>query len=598
MQFQSVCLENFMSYKRADFSIGKPGLYLIEGPNGVGKSSIPDSISWCLFGKTIRGIEGDAIINRKIKNNCKVEVRLTHQAYDYTITRYRKHEEFGNRLMYEKKGTVTHDIKNVEKGTLAITEAALADDLGIDFDLFQCTVLFGQGTTFNFVNESNAEQKKILSKIMKVNFIHQHAKAKEELKSLAGVLFDLDRKLAVLESHKGLPDDFWAQEGDWDMEHKNRIEAAKQLMKTLWDEKSKLEKYLRDRPREKFDSLKVLLADKMTSANKIEATVRETVSDLKGELGTIKSEIARHDKLARALKCPTCESPVSASKCKSQISKLSEKQIQVESEINAGMATLDLILEKKNNYLSKKESISDALYEIQATEGQAELKKKLWTDCKSELEKTRVETNPFTARMEADQEKQRQIIAKIKELTLEVNVLREREPYLKFWVEAFGDNGIKSFIFDVICSGLTEKSNSYLNKLSNGEISISFDTQKKLKSGEVREKFSCEVISDGESVDYKSYSGGEKTRISRSVDLGLSSIMSDQYGSEFNFVVFDEQTSYLNSEGRTSFLSLLKDLAKTQAVYVIDHDDELRAKFDNVIRIEKTKDGSKICERV
>jgi len=583
-----------MSYKSAMFPISKPGLYLISGENGEGKSSIPDSISWCLFGKTVRGVEGDAVINRKTKRNCMVQVALEHKSYRYKVTRYRKHDEFKDRLMVEKRGTVTRDITNVEEGTLAMTEAWIIKEFGIDFDLFQCTVVFGQDSKFNFVNEANGEQKKILSKVMRVNFSNQHAKAKEELKTNQALLIDFDKKVAVLESHKGVPDDFWAQEGDWDMDQKNRIEKAKSEMKALWDEKSKIEKDLKARPREGFEKLKTMLAEKMSALNLIEAATRESLSDLKGEIGTIKSEVSRHEKLSRASKCPTCESPVLASKCKSQIAELSERQVEVEAAISTTTTKLELISDRKSKYLDKKESISDALYEIATAEKTLVTAKNSWAERKAELEELKVETNPFTARMEVDREKQKQIAAKLEELTLEVKDLKDKEPYLQFWVNAFGDNGIKSFIFDVICSSLTEKSNAYLNKLSDGEIAVSFDTQKKLKSGEVREKFDCQVITDGQAVEYKAYSGGEKTRISRAVDLGLSGIMSDNYGSDFNFLVMDEQDIYLDDSGRKRYMELLRELSKTKSVYVIAHDAKLKAAFTETIMIKKVGGFSEI----
>lgn len=594
MQFNSTHIENFMSYKSATFSVSEPGLYLIAGENGDGKSSIPDSISWCLFGKTVRGVEGDAVINRKLKKNCKVEVNVEHKSYRYKITRYRKHDEFRDRLMIEKSGAVTRDIQIIEEGTLAMTEAWIVKEFGIDFDLFQCTVVFGQDSKFNFVNEANGEQKKILSKVMRVNFATQHARAKEELKTNQALLLELDKKLAVLESHKGVPDDFWAQEGDWDMDQKSRIEKYKFEMKSLWENKSKIEKDLKARPREGFEKLQMMIAEKISAANLLDAAVREKISDLKGEIGTVRSEIARHEKLSRASKCPTCESPVSISKCKSQVTELTEKWSEFESAIGVQTERLGIIADKKNKYLSKKESITSALYEITTAERSVGTIKLQWSEKKFELESTKIESNPFTIRMEADRKKQIQITEKIKELTLEVNDLRDKEPYLQFWVNAFGDNGIKSFIFDIICSSLTQKSNAYLNTLSDGEISVSFDTQKKLKSGEVREKFDCQVITSGEAMEYKSYSGGEKTRISRAVDLGLSGIMSDNYGSDFNFLVMDEQDIYLDDNGRKRYMELLKELAKTKSVYVIAHDAKLKAAFTETIMIRKVGGFSEI----
>jgi DNA repair exonuclease SbcCD ATPase subunit len=87
----------------------------------------------------------------------------------------------------------------------------------------------------------------------------------------------------------------------------------------------------------------------------------------------------------------------------------------------------------------------------------------------------------------------------------------------------------------------------------------------------------------------------KKRRISLAVDMGLSEIMADQYGSQFNLIVFDEQDSYLDDQGRKAYMNLLKDLSKQKAVYVVAHDSEFKSQFDEVITIQKREGVSAIC---
>ena len=171
-----------------------------------------------------------------------------------------------------------------------------------------------------------------------------------------------------------------------------------------------------------------------------------------------------------------------------------------------------------------------------------------------------------------------------------IEKIKSDQPYYEFWSRAFGDDGIKSFIFDLVCSTLTNRANSYLNVLTGGHISVAFDTQKKLKSGETREKFECQVVSDGGPIPYDNYSGGEKRRVSLAVDMSLADLMSDYHGSKFNMVVFDEQDQYLDNKGRAHYMNLLKKIAKHKRVFVVAHDYQFKAEFDEVITVEK-KDG-------
>ena len=123
-------------------------------------------------------------------------------------------------------------------------------------------------------------------------------------------------------------------------------------------------------------------------------------------------------------------------------------------------------------------------------------------------------------------------------------------------------------------------------------MTISFDTQSKLKTGEVREKFECIINIDGEKVPFKAYSGGEKTRISLAVDLALADLMNDFYGSDFNFLVMDEQDTYVDDVGRQAYMELLKERAKDRRVFVVSHDAKFKSEFDDVIKIRRTGVGA------
>ena len=76
--------------------------------------------------------------------------------------------------------------------------------------------------------------------------------------------------------------------------------------------------------------------------------------------------------------------------------------------------------------------------------------------------------------------------------------------------------------------------------------------------------------------------------------MALAEIMGDYHGSNFNMIVFDEQTNYLDAEGRMSFMDLLKDLSTTKAVFLVDHSDDLKAQFNNVWTVEKKNQVSRL----
>ena len=589
MDFILVELKKFLSHLHSTMHFKGRGLTLIEGDNGHGKTAMLDAVSWCLFGKTIRGIKDDNVVHRKYKSGTEVTVKLKKNTYEYTITRYRKHDEFKNRLMYDKRGTVTRDHWHVEEGTLDLTQAKLLRELDIDFDLFRCTVLFGQEDTFNFVNETNAEQKKILSKIMRVDFAKYLANAKAALKESNERLIDIDRKLAVLRSHEGNPDDLYADDVvAWDQEHSERVRRVKREIKEVKESLAATHGRLQEHDASELKALQATLKHKLALLDSDDD--RFDVAGAKAKVLSLFGQIQNHKKLQKAGKCPTCETPVSSDKCKREIEELERQEKEAKAAHERAADQAAELINKRRKYQDKLDQIRDKL-EAAANEARTLREEtEALGEARGRLKELEAEENPFIAKIEQERERQGEIRAKIKELEREEESLKSRQPYLDFWARGFGDDGIKSFIFDLICSSLTAKANQYLNVLTGGEIQVLFDTQRKLKSGELRDKFDCTVILDGDALPYENYSGGQKTRISLAVDMALSDLMSDQYGSKFNIVAFDEQTTYMNEKGRKQFMNLLTKIADKRGVYVVDHDAEFKAQFNDVISV-KMKNG-------
>ena len=81
----SLSLRNFLSFSKAKIDLADRGVILVIGrtngenatsSNGAGKSSIWDAIVWCLYGKTIRNVEADAVINERSSGGAKVVLKL------------------------------------------------------------------------------------------------------------------------------------------------------------------------------------------------------------------------------------------------------------------------------------------------------------------------------------------------------------------------------------------------------------------------------------------------------------------------------------------------------------------------------------------
>lgn len=588
MEFKKLILGNFLSYQELDFDFKDKGLTLVEGKNkdegdsnGSGKSSIWDGISFTLFGQTVRGLKGDDVINRKFKKNCWSNLRLSVYGVDYEVFRYRKHSEFGDRLFILD---INND-KQIELGTLAQTQQWILDTFQIDFDLFRCTVLFAQGETFNFVDAGNKSQKDILSKVMKVNYEKYQTNAKQKMKSLIEQINTVERELVSLEAKMDIDfEEIKERIDSWDSERDLKLEAIKSQIEKNKLELESLKEGYKDTDKVKKAITRVVFDIKAKTDARRDIEKEQT--EYRSKMDFFREDLAKAKDLEKQGECPHCRSKVTClnqewiKDSESRLQDFTEKYKQKKAEageLTDSIEDMDVKLEKLRGLLSQQEMIKNKIETL--------------TDKISSLEKDyegkKKESNPYSEELERKKKLQESLKDKIVEKNKDIENYNKLMPFYDFWVNAFSDSGIKSFVFDLICSNLTNKANNYLNILSGGAFSISFDTQKMTKSGELREKFDCVIHKDGEKVDYASYSGGEKRRISLAVDMALSDIMSDYHGSKFNLVVFDEQDSYLDDQGRKQYLNLLRTLGKDKNVFVVAHDNQFKGYFDNTITVEK-----------
>lgn len=590
MYFKKCELENFMSFEKESFDYKDSDLFLMEGDNkdeggsnGSGKTSIvTDAPSFALFGETVRGLKGDKVIHRKFKKNCRVSLYVEFQDKDVVVTRCRKHDEFGDRFWLEIDG------KRVELGTLDQTQKYLEEFFGIDYELFKCTVIFAQEDSFNFVNETNKRQKEILGKIMKLSFDDYLAKAKAWLKDAKNERSEYERSVLVLKSHiVENEDDILKEEIEtFELGKKESLKEMKDAIKASQVDIQTLKESIL--PEQKFDE--DILNNKLDRYSEMVAQQKL----IKKQIADYKSATTNKEDMYKASSCPSCLRPMDGMDYAERLKEIDGHIDELKEELE----NIELKVDGLNNTITKlrkqKAEIEQSNLEQAKKKNKLESMVKRYKEVMIDFKKLQESENPYYKKREELIKKQKQMKEKLADLESKMEKIDEKIPYYNFWEHGFGDSGVKSFVFDLVCSSLTTKANKYLNILTNGSVIISFDTQQKTKKGALREKFDCEIITDKERVDYASYSGGEKRRISLAVDMALSDLMSDYYKQKFSIVVHDEQDFYMDESGRESYLNLLKELSKEKGVYVVAHDVQFKAKFDKTIKIVKQDRVSRI----
>lgn len=149
---------------------------------------------------------------------------------------------------------------------------------------------------------------------------------------------------------------------------------------------------------------------------------------------------------------------------------------------------------------------------------------------------------------------------------------------------------------------IEDYTNSYLDRLSNGKMSLEFLTERELGSkdsdGNKMKSDTMELMLtlNGKRAKYALYSGGEKTRADIAIHLGYSTFLLNRSGHRLENLFLDEVASALDEEGKQTFVSILHELHKDfgfTKIFLISQDSRLKGMIDQQLTIIKTDEGSK-----
>ena len=166
-----IVLENFLSFgspaTEIEFADDEP-LWVLGGPNGVGKSAVFDAMTYALFAEHRGGATDHTSLVRHGANGFRVVFEFEFNGVAYQITR--------NRPL---SGRPTQGIKQWADGgwnrTVQLPPAAGRQDqvklwtertLGLGFDAFTASVLLRQGQADEIITATGSRRLAILKKII------------------------------------------------------------------------------------------------------------------------------------------------------------------------------------------------------------------------------------------------------------------------------------------------------------------------------------------------------------------------------------------------------------------------------------------------
>jgi exonuclease SbcC len=163
---------------------------------------------------------------------------------------------------------------------------------------------------------------------------------------------------------------------------------------------------------------------------------------------------------------------------------------------------------------------------------------------------------------------------------------------------ALGKDGVPALLIEQALPEIESKANELLDRLSDGQLSVQFETQspyKDEKRKDLKETLDIKIRDALGWRDYELYSGGEAFRVDFAVRLALSEVLAQRKGARLQTLVIDEGFGSQDVQGRQRLIEAINlvkdDFAK---ILVITHLDELKDAFPTRIEVEKTESGSAV----
>jgi exonuclease SbcC len=185
-----------------------------------------------------------------------------------------------------------------------------------------------------------------------------------------------------------------------------------------------------------------------------------------------------------------------------------------------------------------------------------------------------------------------------KSLTARLGEIKQQVARLKVLERAFGKDGVPALLIEQALPEIETQANDLLDRLTNGEMSVRFATQKdyKDKNRDDKKETLDILISDSAGTrEYELFSGGEAFRVNFAIRLALSQVLTKRAGARLQMLVIDEGFGSQDVEGRQRLIEAINQVQHDFArVLVITHLEELKDVFPARIEVEKTVNGSQL----
>lgn len=567
------------------YKFNRPGLNIIVGVNGAGKTTIFNALTWVLYKQLIK--KGSTyqpwpwvIKNHPDYKGTKVSLEFNDGINQYEIIRCDEYKgkilgKTGkNRLVILKNGEelVGDGLRNKDDYQKWIIKT-----IGYSFELFKSSVLFGQKLK-RLAEEDGPTKKRIFDEAFETTFID---KAQEIVKKrLQGDINQLN-KLSTSRSIMDIQINNVEEGIKREKEILANFESNRQSeYERTQDEINLLRKKLKGRKAHLSDlsKLKENLENKKKDINpKISDTAFKLEMELlglKASRETLINELnTHHYELSKStLTCTKCGQELERKKLENLKKEIRLKIPDLKKqcrELGDKIKGVDKKILNNKSDIDNQERIKKEIETYKDLISNLEKKSAIYDSVRDKIswhkkELVRIENQKPPENNLGDlQKKEVELKAKLGELKLEIKGI-DKKIDIDNWLlkEPLSNSGLKAFIFDSMISRLNNQLKNYTS-LVGFEIKVGID----LKSS--RKDILISVIKNKDEVPSEDLSGGEKQLVDISIAFALNDVVNKLR--PINIFLPDEAFESLSEENLEAVGNIIIKKSHNRCIHLVTH---------------------------
>jgi len=583
--FKDIEIKNFLSAGDEPIKVEfKRGFHVITGlnkdkedrRNGVGKSTIADSINFAIFGSTLRELKKELIQNNLTNETCSVKLNFSVTTPQGT-NNYKVH-----RTLSPTKCYIYKNDEDITRDSIGNTNDYIQELVNCTEDVFQNTVIMTLNNTIPFMAKKKVEKRKFIEGIFNLgvfsemisNLRSDYNDTKKEFDIESTIFSETDNSLkSYKEQHTNII-----------KERKDKLERYKQReennKRELLDIKSKLTDISQEVIEKNNVFIETLNNKLPEQSEKRDLFLKKlTIIDIQNEQLEKNISTIGTDKDT----CPVCLHAISnddrdhIENEKIKLENTIKNNEELKTKINAGINTVNANIKKIKDVIYELNEKNKAI--VQQINSQTLLKEKakqlvewqgqLKLDIK-ELKSTDTGLDKVIEEYEA----------KLNKVKSTLDVTKKKINMLDVVKYVVSEEGVKSYIVKKMLTLFNSRLAHYLKKMDSNCVCI------------FNEYFEEQIINEkGKICSYFNFSGAERKNIDLACLFAFMDIRRLQGDVTYNFSMYDELfDSSLDERGVELVINILKERVEqyNESVMVISHRKEsVKAAQGDVIYLEK-----------